>query len=192
MSVGNSPEAWTERAQVIDESWDACRWSENGQRRRHEEIVAVLEPRHGERLLDYGCGTGDLIDSLLTDVEYVGFDWSLGMVARASKEREFAGIEFTTQLRDGDTWDLIVACGPFNLPENWSKGHTYSVLSTLWPRCRRATAVSLYAGADPACLIYTIGDLAEMGSALLKTYGGSEFRVRRGYLPNDLMLVVSR
>ena len=149
------------------------------------ELMDLYGDHAGEVLLDYGCGPGDLSEHLSSRVKYLGFDWSLGMVERA--KREHPGAEFTTMLRDGDTWDLVVCCGTFNLRDAWSKARTWALVRMLWNRCGRAMAVSLYCGTDPACLRYDPSEVARLAGEL-----APGFSVERGYLPNDLLMVLRR
>lgn len=184
----NTPTAWTRRAQEIAEPWAATGWSERSQRIRHERIVQALNPRPGESLLDYGCGTGALAGHVrlpMFNVNYIGFDWSLGMVERARREHPDAA--FTTQLRDGETWDLVVCCGTFNLRDNWSRAQTWALVRMLFARTRRAMAVSLYHGRDSACIHYGPSEAATVGQ-----YIAHDFSVERGYLPNDVLLVLRK
>jgi SAM-dependent methyltransferase len=179
----NSPAAWTRRAVELAEPWAAAGWSRESQAARFTAIQRALCPRDGETLLDYGCGPGELRQYVGPD--YIGFDWSLGMIERAKRERP--GAEFTTMLRDGDTWDLVVCCGTFNLRDAWSKLRTWAIVRMLWNRCDRAMAVSLYCGTDPACLRYEPSEVARLAGEL-----SPSFSVERGYLPNDLLMVMRR
>jgi hypothetical protein len=181
----NTPAAWTRRAQDAADPWTACGWSQRSQAARFAKIIAELDPSPGESLLDFGCGTGDLFDHLAPGVRYLGFDWSLGMVARARKSHPFG--EFTSMLRDGDTWDLVVCCGPFNLADNWSKAQTWALMRMLWARTKSAMAVSLYYGSDPACIRYPVSEVASTVAVL-----SDKFTLERGYLSNDLMVVLRR
>jgi SAM-dependent methyltransferase len=190
----NTPAAWTRRATERAEPWAAAGWSRESQETRFEAILDALQPGAWESMLDYGCGTGALAgyrNGWLSQHPgpwgdgYLGYDWSLGMVERARREHPEA--EFTTQLQDGDTWDLIVCCGCFNLRDNWSMAQTWAMLKMLWPRCNRAMAVSLYQGNDPACIRYPGSEIAVTANSL-----SHKFTIERGYLPNDIMLVVRR
>ena len=180
----NSPAAWTSRA-ALAEPWAAAGWSRESQWARFDAILVGLHDPMRGTLLDYGCGPGDLSEHLSSRVKYLGFDWSLGMVERA--KREHPGAEFTTMLRDGDTWDLVVCCGTFNLRDAWSKARTWALVRMLWNRCGRAMAVSLYCGTDPACLRYDPSEVARLAGEL-----APGFSVERGYLPNDLLMVLRR
>jgi SAM-dependent methyltransferase len=183
-SCENSPAAWTRRA-ATPEPWAAAGWSRESQAIRHDVILDVLDMQPGETLLDYGCGPGALCDKVPYQRGYVGFDWSLGMIQRAKTEQPLG--EFTTMLRDGDTWDLVVCCGTFNLRDAWSKLRTWALVRMLWNRCDRAMAVSLYCGTDPACLRYEPSEVARLAGEL-----SPSFSVERGYLPNDLLMVLRR
>jgi trans-aconitate methyltransferase len=51
------------------------------------ELVALLDPRSGERILDLGCGTGHLTRAIAeTGAEAVGLDASAEMLERARRE----------------------------------------------------------------------------------------------------------
>ena len=182
----NSPAAWSARAHSPLPEHEACRWSRSGQQERFASVLAVLDPKPGETLLDFGCGTGALSELVPEGVGYVGYDWAGGMVMRARCEHP--GKYFTRFLPGGpdDPFDLIACIGPFNLRDGWSKQQTWETLGMLWTRCRRALAVCLYAGEDPDCLIYSedeIPFIAHMGEA--------RTTVTR-HRPNDLLLLMER
>lgn len=180
----NTPEAWSLRAAALPESWSACGWSEDGQRERHEAVVKSLDPRDGDRLLDWGCGTGDLADLLSTDVDYVGYDWASGMLARAAQAHPDRA--FTSWVPSG-VFDLVACVGCFNLPQGWSKEHTGWTLRHLWDTTACcALAVSLYAGDDPNCISYTGANAARFGAQLSSKVTVDQIR------HNDLLLTVRR
>lgn len=179
----NTRDGWSARA-VIAESWMACGWTRQGQRQRHEAAVSALNPEPGDRLLDWGCGTGDLCELLSPDVDYVGYDWASGMVARAS--RFHIDRAFQTWQPTG-VFDLVACVGCFNLTDNWSKERTWHTLRHLWDTTAcRALAVSLYAGGDPSCLSYTGAEAAACGASL--GFHTTVDQIR----DNDLLLTVRR
>lgn len=182
-AVENTPAAWSARADLCEEPWDACGWSYEGQVDRHEAALEALEPKRGESLLDWGCGTGELAGIVPSFVDYVGFDTADGMIERARRqrpERRFVNREPTGH------FDLIACIGPFNLPDHWSKLRTWHTLRHLWDTKRpRMLVASLYAGDDDRCLIYTESELHGAGYAL--AWNPEIVHVR-----NDLMLVVTR
>lgn len=179
----NSPAAWSDRAAAACPH-EAAGWTEQGQADRFAAVLRHLELRSGDRLLDFGCGTGAFEERLPADVDYLGYDWAPGMVIRAGLDHP--GRRFTRDYPSG-RFDLVVAIGPFNLPQSWSKPHTWHLLRHLWDStgCRTLVA-SLYAGDDPRCLRYTVAELERAGREL--GYGAAVDAHRH----NDLLLVANR
>jgi len=180
----NTPDAWSSRALTCETSLEAVGWTAASQLARFQAVLDALEPRAGDRLLDYGCGTGALTEHLPEGVTYLGYDWAKGMVARARAEH--AEHAFTDHGPLGQ-YDLVALIGPFNLPGNWSKQHTWHTLRHLWDTtgCRRL-ALSLYAGNDERCLQYTEHEVASHGASL------SYYARLERWRHNDLLLTVSR
>lgn len=184
----NTREAWSRRASVCEQPWDAAGWSKDGQLERHARVIAALDPRPFESLLDWGCGTGELLRSLsnaVPAVSYVGYDWSPGMLERARASFPWPNARFVDRL--AGQFDLVACVGPFNLPDGWSKQHTWHAIRHLWDSTNcRAIAVSLYAGDDTNCLSYTADEALRCGRDL--GYGSVIERIRH----NDLLLVARR
>lgn len=150
--IENTPAAWSERAAHAPTSLEAVGWTAAGQAERFAAVLDALQPQPGELLLDYGCGTGALSEFIYDGIDYVGVDWADGMIARAAAEHP--GRRFTTAF-PGHA-DLVACVGTFNLPGHWSKEHTWHAIRWLWDMTGcRSLAVSLYAGEDERCLIYT-------------------------------------
>ena len=182
--ISNSPSAWSDRASINDPS-EAVRWSPKGQSERFTHVLAVLDPKPGETLLDFGCGTGALAELLPANVGYTGYDWAGGMIDRARHDHP------TRRFSRGypiATFDLVVCVGPFNLPHNWSKQQTWATLETLWGQTGRMLAACLYAGDDGECLVYSED---ECGHSLRHLRGvGARTIVR--HRPNDILLTLDR
>lgn len=177
----NSSEAWSARA-LISEPWTACGWSKHGQEARFHAVVAALNLQPGERLLDYGCGTGRLAEFLPGGVDYVGVDWAEGMRLRARLEHPSARIVEKVPF---GRFDAVACIGVFNLPG--TKQDAFHTIRWLWETtgCRVLVA-SLYAGDDPACLSYTEAEAVRCGALL--AYHVTVERI----LPNDLLLRITR
>lgn len=181
----NTPEGWTERAKTFADSAQATGWSRKSQRLRFQQIVFAISPAPGESLLDFGCGTGELLAYLPDGINYIGVDWSIGMLERAQSEHP--GANFQTHLPEG-TWDLTVVAGTFNLTDNWSKEQTWNSLESLWQRTRRAMAVALNATEDTEIknMVYTEIECQEFAAKLTPDWGIVRWR------PADILLALYR
>ncbi len=179
----NTPLGWSLRAAAFADPWEACGWTEESQQQRLQKIVEELKPRAADFLLDYGCGTGELVNQIEQDVIYVGFDFAEGMIARA--RRDHPGRTFQ-DWEPRFSVDLTVCAGTFNLPMNWSKQMTWATIRRLWDNTDRAMAVSLYAGDDMRCLIYTTAEV-------VKHLGGLAHNVMvEKWRSNDILAVIRR
>jgi SAM-dependent methyltransferase len=178
----NTPEAWDERA-GLPEPWTAAGWTWDGMTERHDELVDALKPQPGEKLLDWGCGPGELVLALPEGVKYVGYDWSRRMVDRA--RQAFPKRQFQTW-EPLENPDVTVCCGPFNLADGWSKEMTWYMLRRLFAKTNRALAASLYAGDDPNCLSYSLGECERFAKA--ETFYGSA----RQWRHNDILILLER
>lgn len=181
--LGNTPHGWSEQATAAATSWEAAGWSRSGQSERFHVILDAVAARPGESLLDYGCGTGAFSALLDPAVEYTGYDWSEGMVARA--KRDHPGRRFQTW-QPTTPFDVVVAIGPFNLPNRWSKQRTWQALRGLWDRAGRALAVSLYAGDDERCLIYTVEECERFA------FGESFYARVDRWRRNDILILLEK
>jgi SAM-dependent methyltransferase len=178
--IANTPEAWTERA-ALDDRLEAVMWTHDGQVGRFLAVLHALAPKHGETLLDYGCGTGELSEFTHPRTPYTGVDWSRGMIARARLEHP--GKRFSIYLGP-ETFDLVACVGTFNLPG--SLAQTWDDLAELWGRTRRSLAACLYAGDDQNCLRYTQSQVLRFAEQ-----HASDFSVNK-HRPNDILLVMNR
>jgi trans-aconitate methyltransferase len=72
-----------------------------------EDLVKWLNPRKGERVVDFGCGTGDLAAQIASlGSEVVGVDISPEMVDRARNKYP----QLTFQCADGMKWNAGQTC----------------------------------------------------------------------------------
>lgn len=153
-----------------------------------ESVVELLAPQRGERILDVGCGTGDLTARIhAAGAEVVGLDSSAAMIAAA--QQRFSQLEWVV----GDAADFTFA-QPFdaifsNAALHWVKnaeGAVICMARALKPRGRlviemggRGNIAQLTAAISAAVLAAT-GAIAEHGrhypsiaeySALLEKHG---------------------
>ncbi len=67
------------------------------------EVLGLLDPKPGERMIDLGCGTGHLAQHLAErGVAIIGVDASAEMIAKA--RRTYPGLHF--EIADGRTFDV--------------------------------------------------------------------------------------
>ena len=184
-TIENTPAAWSARSSSVNASWEAALWSEAGQTQRFLAVLAHLELRAGDSLLDFGCGTGRFRAFVPREVGYFAYDTAPGMLARAAEQD---GVTALGELPDA-LFDHVVAVGPFNLADGCSTGRTFETVADLWANhTRRTLAVSLYRGDDPACISYDPMTVARWAGRL----GCHRFAVDASYLDNDLLLVLRR
>ena len=69
--------------------YDAFQRIMGAEKGRARVVRDYLRPTPGMRILDLGCGTAEILNSLPTDVRYVGYDMSSEYIAAA--RRRFAG-----------------------------------------------------------------------------------------------------
>jgi len=105
------------------------------------KILAEIGDLKGKKILDYGCGTGELCQFLKKYKigEYVGYDINNEMIDVALKKypKEIFRSYLNLML-----YDYIFISGTFNLKtKNWEK-ETYKILRKLWGICRKGIAVN--------------------------------------------------
>jgi SAM-dependent methyltransferase len=132
-------------------------WSRavGGKRGRSTLIREHVRPAPGARVLDLGCGPGELLEFLPRDIGYVGIDISEEYIERA-RERFGGRAEFhvgdaTLMARDLGSFDLVLAFGVLHhLDDEQSRGLFAVARSVLHDGGRAVTVDPVYdAGQSP-------------------------------------------
>ena len=127
----------------------AVRWRDRSTQERRLCVLAEVGDLRTAKVLDFGCGTGHLLDILRTRLgfcgEYVGYDLSEAMIALA--RTKFPGVRFERRdiLADGvpEVFDYVLVSGTFNarVSDNW--GLMTALLRPLFQQTRTALAFNL-------------------------------------------------
>src|SRR2546421_628316 len=75
-----------EEIEASEKSWDASAYDSKHSFvwKYGEEVLELLDPRDGERILDLGCGTGHLTNQIAArGATVIGLDRSPAMIERA-------------------------------------------------------------------------------------------------------------
>jgi trans-aconitate methyltransferase len=129
------------------DSPQAVRWTPEGQLRRYEMLLSIAGDLSGKSMLDFGCGKGDFYGFLKErgDIpSYCGIDVNENLIAFAKSkypEAEFIALDI-----DEDDYkrqfDVIVACGVFNLRIAGIEDSSHHILKRLFGLCREAMYVN--------------------------------------------------
>ncbi|HEY6000122.1 MAG TPA: class I SAM-dependent methyltransferase [bacterium] len=175
----------------------AVRWTAAGQRARYEAFLALCGDLAGKALLDFGCGKGDFRGFLRgrgVACAYTGVDLHPDLIALAREKHP--GTEFLARDIEeeplGRRFDVVIACGVFNLRVGGIQETIEGVLPLLWGCAREALFVNFLTArtahkdvelhyVDPAWLL-----------AFARERLSPDARVREDLHPDDVFLVVRR
>lgn len=142
-----------------------------------KDVVALLDPQPGERILDLGCGTGDLTNQLLlAGADPVGLDFSSSMIERAKSK--YPSITFRVDnaetFRTSETFAAVFS----NAALHWMTRPSMVIESVWLALEKRGRFVAEFGG---------IGNVATINNAISKVaaqYGSISFRRNKWYFPS--------
>ncbi len=126
----------------------AVRWTREGQLRRYETLLDIAGNLSGKRILDFGCGKGDLYGFIKEKgiaINYCGIDINENLIELAKSkypEAEFIVMDIEEAEIELD-FDVIFVCGVFNLRVGGIEESMKNVLKKLFRLCREALHVNL-------------------------------------------------
>jgi len=175
----------------------AVRWTPEGQRRRYEAFGELLGDLSGKTLLDFGCGKGDLYGFLRErggGFAYCGVDVNPGLVELARvkhPEAEFLALDIE-EVPLERRFDLVVACGVFNLRIGGIAEAVRSALPLLFGCCREALHANFLSARAPRhdVELYYADPVELLGFAREALSPAAV--VREDLVPGDLFLSVRR
>jgi len=121
----------------------AVRWTPEGQARRYETLLQIAGDLRGKRVLDFGCGKGDLCGFLKeksVNTDYCGIDVNKNLIELA--KGKYPDVEFLcADIDEAEikrAFDVVIVCGVFNLRIAGIEESMKGILKNLFSLCRQA------------------------------------------------------
>ena len=178
--------------QLHGPNWRGLGWQSQRSQQRRFAVLSEVGSLANTRVLDIGCGVGDLYGYLLRrriPVSYTGFDILPEMVAHARKRYPEAQFEVRDVLQGlgSERFDYVLCSGAFNVNFGRNLLAVQAVLNTLLQGCRRGVAINF------------LSTRARERDAILFNYDPEKLfaysqtltphvRLLEGYLANDFTL----
>ncbi len=133
---------------------EALRWTPQGQLRRYHALLDIAPDLNNQKILDYGCGTGDFYRFLkrrgLT-VQYTGVDINENFINLA--RQKYPECTFKVMNIDEEPlekfYDYIFICGVFNLRVPEVDNDIKNALVTLFKYCNKGLALNALSSHTP-------------------------------------------
>jgi len=176
---------------------EALRWDPVGQKIRYRVMLEMAPSLAGKRVLDYGCGKGDLYAYIMEhagSVDYTGWDINPDLIALARAKHPGASFEVADadELHPGESFDVIFICGVFNNRVQGVHESMLNTLESLFEIAREAVvfnALSSHARDKAVELNYTSPEeLAFYVSERLTPH----YDLRQDYVPGDFTLCLHK
>jgi SAM-dependent methyltransferase len=142
---------------------EALRWTPQGQLKRYHTLLDIAPDLNNQRVLDYGCGTGDFYKFLKLrgiNVQYTGVDINENFITLAQKK--YPECTFKVMCIDDEPlagyFDYIFICGVFNLRVPGVRQDLQNALINLFKHCNKGlalNALSSHSSVKDAELNYT-------------------------------------
>lgn len=132
---------------------EAVRWTSKGQQEHYEALLDIGDIG-GSKILDFGCGKGDLCSFLAErniTVDYTGYDINEKLIDLAKSKFPAGDFRVFDVDRDDLTedFDYIFLCGVFNLKVEGVDDLVRRALVKLFQRCRVGLAFNALSAHNP-------------------------------------------
>lgn len=169
-----------------------------GGRARETYACEYICARGGDRILDIGCGPGDILAYLPSDVAYTGFDANASYIAAAIDRFGERGQFFcrhiaTGMLEEFAGFDLVLANGVLHHLDDQEAATLLSIAkAALKPNGRLVTLDGCYVEGQSAIARYLLE--RDRGRFVREKIGytslaGSVFRLVEAHIRHDLMRI---
>jgi SAM-dependent methyltransferase len=168
-----------------------------GERARRTLIAEHVRPSAGDRILDIGCGPGELLTLMPSDVRYVGVDISDAYIDRArdrfGNKAEFHVGDASTFSPGERRFDLVLAIGVLHHLDDHQTRHLLQMAGrALAPEGRAVTVDGVYApGQSPVARAIIDRDRGQHVRTLdgYEALAGETFSTVQAVVRHDLLRI---
>lgn len=141
----NVEEHYRSLFKIYGDSYKSAQWSNRETQEKRFEILAEISNLNYKKVLDFGCGTGDLasyFEKMGLNVEYTGVDIVEELLACAKlkhPKHRFGKLEEF----DGEKFDFVLISGVFNNKFDNNEEFYRETLIELKPFCNEGIAFNM-------------------------------------------------
>jgi len=167
-------------------------WSTVETQRLRFKVLSEIADLTGTRILDVGCGVGDLFGYLQAnhkEVDYLGIDLHSGMVAHATRKYPEGIFLHQSLERVEETFDYVFVSGAFNLRVDDNEKYLQTMIQLCYSAAKKGVAFNLLSRYAPNDSIYL--DLYYYDPGIVFSYCkkiAENVMLRHDYLSNDFSI----